>query len=933
MSYVFGSIQVEDNFTGARSYVRVATAVAGTLATSFANGQSVDGVTLVTGDRILIKDQASGAENGIYLVEAAGAPTRANDLQTGEGASGMYTWARVGTLNGNTAWICTNAPGSDVTGTDALTFAQFDVVSDLTVARGGTGVSSLTSGRVLVGAGTAAVDLSKAAPTGDFVGTTDAQTLSSKTLDTPSIDGDVTFIEATNNLVLSVSDQVAGTATLTIPDMGGVSQTMVLTNQSQTLTNKTLTAPVLNSVPTLSLDDTDSAFDLTIQSTSTLTAGRTLILDVNDATRTLSMGGDITTAGNFTTTGAFAISLTATGATNLTLPTSGTLANQAYVDSVAQGLDVKQSVRATTTTALNSNASISGTITYNATGGSSGRGQITATLAVSDTFTIDGVTISAAGNGTRVLLKNEASGANPNGARNGIWTTTISGTSLTLDRATDFDADSEVTSGAFTFTEEGTINASTGWVLTTPDPITIGGASGTVLTFTLFSSSGSVIAGAGLTKNGNQLDVNTSTTIAIVSNNVVVNSSNTANQILLSTGTAGTEATFGALPLGDNNAVTGILGLSHGGTNANLSAATGSRIIQTNAGATALETTTSPRVAALTSTADGDNYVTFTDSGTTANYFNVTTGLTSVAPTFRSVGEANIGMILSDSNANELLRLTSVASAVNEVAITNAATGTNPIIRASGEANRGLILADSNSNEVLILASTASAVNEMTLTNSATAGSPTLSATGGDTNISMSFQAKGTGVYRFLSTATAPGEIRLFETTGLGSNYVGLDVPDVTTSYTLSLPPAVGTTQQVLRLADNSGNLEFATIAAATGQVGYSIWAGQISVSSAASTTFAYFAWDQSQYSGYNAGNVIFWHGGTPSNRTLTVDVYNGSTTIGSVTVPTSTAAGIATFSLTNPVADVRLEFRANKSAASGANVDIFGIQMEFTHS
>lgn len=59
--------------------VRVATTVTGTLATAYANGQVVDGITLVTGDRILLKNQSTAAENGIYTVNGAGAPTRAAD--------------------------------------------------------------------------------------------------------------------------------------------------------------------------------------------------------------------------------------------------------------------------------------------------------------------------------------------------------------------------------------------------------------------------------------------------------------------------------------------------------------------------------------------------------------------------------------------------------------------------------------------------------------------------------------------------------------------------------------------------------------------------------------------------------------------------------------------------------------------------------------
>jgi hypothetical protein len=63
--------------------VRAATTAAGTLATSFENGDAIDGVTLATGDRILIKNQATASENGIYVVNASGAPTRATDADAG----------------------------------------------------------------------------------------------------------------------------------------------------------------------------------------------------------------------------------------------------------------------------------------------------------------------------------------------------------------------------------------------------------------------------------------------------------------------------------------------------------------------------------------------------------------------------------------------------------------------------------------------------------------------------------------------------------------------------------------------------------------------------------------------------------------------------------------------------------------------------------
>ena len=170
-------------------------------------------------------------------------------------------------------------------------------------------------------------------------------------------------------------------------------------------------------------------------------------------------------------------------------PTNDThAATKAYVDSVAIGLNVKHACR------LASTANVTGT--YNATGGSKSRGQFTAMP-----NTLDSVSLAA---NNRVLLKDQSTGA-----QNGIWVVTTLGTGANgvWDRATDFDDDAEVTSGAFTFIEEGTVNDNTGWVLGTNNPITIGGASGTALTFVQFSGAGSFSAGAGLLKTGNTIDV------------------------------------------------------------------------------------------------------------------------------------------------------------------------------------------------------------------------------------------------------------------------------------------------------------------------------------------------------------------------------------------------------------------------------------------
>jgi len=103
--------------------VVVATTGNGAISTAYANGQTVDGVTLSTGDRILLKDQTSGVANGIYNVNASGAPSRASDMATGANAAGNFVFVEKGTVNGNNGFVCTTDVA--VVGTNALTFTQF----------------------------------------------------------------------------------------------------------------------------------------------------------------------------------------------------------------------------------------------------------------------------------------------------------------------------------------------------------------------------------------------------------------------------------------------------------------------------------------------------------------------------------------------------------------------------------------------------------------------------------------------------------------------------------------------------------------------------------------------------------------------------------------------------------------------------------------
>lgn len=117
--------QYVDNLVAGLSYkdeVRAATTTNGALATAYVNGQTVDGIVLVTGDRILIKDQTVQSENGIYTVNAAGAPTRATDADSAAELNNATVYVTDGTVNSGREY--TQTTKNPTPGTNNIVFAQ-----------------------------------------------------------------------------------------------------------------------------------------------------------------------------------------------------------------------------------------------------------------------------------------------------------------------------------------------------------------------------------------------------------------------------------------------------------------------------------------------------------------------------------------------------------------------------------------------------------------------------------------------------------------------------------------------------------------------------------------------------------------------------------------------------------------------------------------
>ncbi len=133
--------------------VRVASTGNLAVATDLQNGDSVDGVTLATGDRVLLKNQTDASENGIYVAVASGAASRATDANvSADVTSGMFVFVREGTANGANGFVLTTN-GTITLGTTDLTFTQFSGAGSVTagagLSTGGSNVFSVNNGNTL----------------------------------------------------------------------------------------------------------------------------------------------------------------------------------------------------------------------------------------------------------------------------------------------------------------------------------------------------------------------------------------------------------------------------------------------------------------------------------------------------------------------------------------------------------------------------------------------------------------------------------------------------------------------------------------------------------------------------------------------------------------------------------------------------------------
>jgi hypothetical protein len=326
--------------TGLKVKDAVRAATTANLTATYANGSSgvgatltnsgtqaaftVDSIVLSVGERVLVKNQSTAFQNGIYTVTTAGTVstnwvlTRAIDNDSNvtvlEVEGGDFCFVQEGTVNADNGFVVTTN-GAITIGTTGIDYVQFSGAGQITAGDGLTKTGNTlnvvgTTDRISIAAD--AVDISA-----NYVGQTSITTLG--TIGTGTWQGSVIAgeyggtgvantgktITLGGNLTTSGAHSTALTTTanttLTLPVTG----TLATLAGTETFTNKTLTTPDINggtadSLTSLSVRDTSAAYDVTIAavSSTTLTAGRTLTLDMVNAARTIKLAGNLDIAGH-----------------------------------------------------------------------------------------------------------------------------------------------------------------------------------------------------------------------------------------------------------------------------------------------------------------------------------------------------------------------------------------------------------------------------------------------------------------------------------------------------------------------------------------------------------------------------------------------------------------------------------------------------------
>jgi len=512
-----------DNFTGAVNWkapVRVVTTANITLSGT----QTINGVALIAGDRVLVKDQATLAQNGIYVV-ASGAWSRAGDSASWAKLEQAVVIAEIGTTGSKAPWLSSAVAGGTLD-TTAITWNMLP---------GGMGLGN--PGYALPNT----ITLDQIASANPVAANVSLNSKAITNLADPGNAQDAATKNYVDALTMKRSVKAASTANLTLTGTTTLDGVSVIAGDRVLVKNQTTSSQ--NGIYTVAAgawsrsQDADSWTDLV----SALVVVEQGTVNADAIWLCLAdQGGTIGTTSNFwqQVPGGLGFGASQALPGNVTLDQIAqpqadvnmnnqtllglpdpSVASQAatknYVDNTTQGLDAKASVKAAST----------------------------ANLTLSGTQTVDGIALVA---NDRILVKDQTTPA-----QNGIYVVAAGA----WTRAGDANVWTEIPS-AYVWVEQGTVNADTGWVSTADQ----GGTLGTTnITWVQFAAAGAAIAGAGLTKTGNTFDVVAGDGSLTVSADAIVVATN---------GITGAHLANGAVDLAGAD-VTGILPTSKGGTGRN----------------------------------------------------------------------------------------------------------------------------------------------------------------------------------------------------------------------------------------------------------------------------------------------------------------------------------------------------------------------------
>tara|TARA_B100000427_G_scaffold92971_1_gene76781 strand:- start:3795 stop:5981 length:2187 start_codon:yes stop_codon:yes gene_type:complete len=235
-----------------RIVVEAATTANVTLSSDLQNGDTIDGVTLATGDQVLVKNQSTDSQNGIYTVVSSGTASRSTEYDAIAEISGQIVVVNQGSTNDNTMWMCTTNTSATL-GSDSVSFTKITPqnVGDVTLTGTQTLTNKTLTAPILSGSSSSAGSIL-------FKEDTDNGT-NTVTLIGPAATADVTVTlpAATDTLVGKATtdtftnksiDLANNTVTGSLAEFNSALQSESFAGlaATQTLTNKTLTSPKIN---------------------------------------------------------------------------------------------------------------------------------------------------------------------------------------------------------------------------------------------------------------------------------------------------------------------------------------------------------------------------------------------------------------------------------------------------------------------------------------------------------------------------------------------------------------------------------------------------------------------------------------------------------------------------------------------------------------